>query len=45
MMHTYTHAVSGGCSTESHWYATDVYEFGFQEGKIQDMTRFDGRFY
>ena len=36
---------TGGYSTEVYRYAGDVYEFGFQEGKIQDMTRFDGRLY
>lgn len=36
---------TGGYSTEVYRYAGDVYEFGFHEGKIQDMTRFDGRLY
>ena len=35
MMRTYTHAISGGCSTESHWYAGDVYEFGFYPDKFE----------
>ena len=38
-MHTYTHAISGGCSTESHWYAGDVYEFGFCLDKFIDLMK------
>ena len=41
MMHTYTHAISGGCSTESHWYAGDVYEFYFHADKLEGMQRYD----
>lgn len=44
-MHTYTHAISGGCSTESHWYAGDVYEFGFCLDKFIDMTVHEGALY
>ena len=45
MMHTYTHAISGGSSTESHWYAGDVYEFGFYLDKLIDMTAYEGALY
>lgn len=36
---------TGGYSVEIYRYVGDVYEFGFQDGKLVDMTRFDGELY
>lgn len=36
---------TGGYSVETYRCAGGVFEFGFQDGNLVDMTRFDGELY
>jgi len=36
---------TGGYSVSAYRYNDEVIEFGYQDGKVCDMTRFDGELY
>lgn len=36
---------TGGYSVDVYRYNDEVFEFGYQDGKLCDMSRFDGRLY